>query len=167
MLCNKKHLSEIFGISERTLSTFQTNGLPFVSGGPGKDNEYDTVTVFNWLQAKAKSANSADYYTEKARLTKAQADKEEIKVLEMRGQLLDANTVADSWAKQIMATRAKLLALPTKIAPLIVDKTVETAQFLLQDYIEEALNELANEQLTEQSSTESPETLETTPASQG
>jgi phage terminase Nu1 subunit (DNA packaging protein) len=167
MQCNKKHLAEIFGITERTLTTYQSAGLPFKAGGPGKDNEYDTIAVYNWLVARAKSSNSSDYYTEKARLTKAQADKEELKVLEMRGQLLNADAVSDAWAKQIAAARAKFLSLPTKIAPLVISQPLETAQLLLQNYIEEALHELANERLTEPNPTTSPETLEAAPTAHG
>lgn len=163
MLCNKKHLVEIFGVSERSLTTYQSAGMPFRSGGQGKDNEYDTIAVFNWLVARNKNAHSSDYYTEKARLTKAQADKEELKVLQMREILLDAQAVGHAWAAQVAAARAKFLSLPTKVAPLLVNLDADDVRLSLQKYIEEALQELANESISAPNSG-NPETLETATA---
>lgn len=164
MLCKKKHLAEIFGITERTLTNYQTTGMPYTAGGHGKDNEYDTIAVFNWLIAKAKGGNGADYYTEKARLTKAQADKEELKVGEMKESLLDANQVAEDWGKMVNAARAKMLALPVKVGPLLVDQDLESVQNLLLSYVEEALMELATNEEPPNNHSANPHTLETAPA---
>lgn len=95
MNVNKKKLAEIFGCDVRTVTAWQSQGLPLVSGG-GKGNEavFDTAAAISWyaerdasieneklrkevddLRAAAESdlnPGTIDY--ERYRLTKAQAD---------------------------------------------------------------------------------------------
>ena len=50
MEVNKKQLSDIFGVSIRTIQNWQDQGMPFVRGG-GKGNEvlYDSAAVIKWF----------------------------------------------------------------------------------------------------------------------
>jgi phage terminase Nu1 subunit (DNA packaging protein) len=81
---------------------------------------------------------------ERARLTKAQADKEELEVAALRGDLVAADQEAAVWTAYLANVRAKLLAIPHKIAPrvLIVTDLAE-AQGLIEGEIHECLKELA------------------------
>lgn len=49
MNVNKKKLAEIFGCDVRTVTAWQSQGLPLVSGG-GKGNEavFDTAAAISW-----------------------------------------------------------------------------------------------------------------------
>lgn len=100
MNVNKKKLAEIFGCDVRTITTWQSQGLPLVSGG-GKGNEavFDTMKAIEWfaerdasieneklrkevqeLRAAAEGdlePGTIDY--ERYRLTRAQADAQELK----------------------------------------------------------------------------------------
>ena len=53
MEVNKKRLSEIFGISIRTIQNWQDQGMPVARGG-GKGNEvlYDSAAVIEWYSAR-------------------------------------------------------------------------------------------------------------------
>ncbi|EPR5290946.1 terminase small subunit [Escherichia coli] len=50
MRVNKKKLAEIFDVDVRTISTWQNQGLPLISGG-GKGNEaiFDTGKAIEWF----------------------------------------------------------------------------------------------------------------------
>ena len=87
-----------------------------------------------------------DYHKEKARLTRLQADRAESELAERMGQLLDADDVAQTWADMIGRVRNKLLAMPSKIAPLVshVTEPAEIQQ-ITDDLIRDALEEMADE----------------------
>ncbi|PRV86909.1 DNA-packaging protein [Salmonella enterica subsp. enterica serovar Weltevreden] len=55
MNVNKKKLAEIFGCDVRTVTAWQSQGLPLVSGG-GKGNEavFDTAAAISWYASLAK-----------------------------------------------------------------------------------------------------------------
>ncbi|ELI3161545.1 terminase small subunit [Salmonella enterica] len=100
MNVNKKKLAEIFGVDVRTIMTWQSQGLPRISGG-GKGAEviFDSAKVIEWyaewdatieneklrkevndLRAAAESdlvPGTIEY--ERYRLTRAQADAQELK----------------------------------------------------------------------------------------
>lgn len=100
MEVNKKQLSDIFGVSVRTIQNWQDQGMPVVRGG-GKGNEvlYDSAAAIKWFAERdadieneklrkeveelRKAGESAlqpgtiDY--ERYRLTRSQADAQELK----------------------------------------------------------------------------------------
>lgn len=129
-LVNKGELSGLLGKSERTLTTWQKNGMPIeVDGGRGSHNLYDVEHVINWLinreiEARVQSHGSLeqlyDYDMERARLTHHQANKTELEEKVLRGQLIHADTVAMVQTKMLSAFRAKCLSLPTKTAPRVI-----------------------------------------------
>lgn len=53
MEVNKKRLSEIFGVSVRTIQNWQDQGMPVARGG-GKGNEvlYDSAATIEWYSAR-------------------------------------------------------------------------------------------------------------------
>ncbi|MCS3433691.1 terminase small subunit [Klebsiella sp. BIGb0407] len=100
MEVNKKQLSEIFGVSVRTIQNWQDQGMPVLRGG-GKGNEvlYETSETIGWCSERdatieneklrkevdeLKSISDSDLQPgtidyERYRLTKAQADAQELK----------------------------------------------------------------------------------------
>ena len=48
MIVTKSELAEILGVSERTLSTWQQEGLP-IENQQHQGNTYHTVKVIDWL----------------------------------------------------------------------------------------------------------------------
>ena len=100
MNVNKKKLADIFGVDVRTITAWQSQGLPLVSGGgKGTESVFDTTAAIQWyaqreadieneklrkeiedLRAASESdlqPGTIDY--ERYRLTKAQADAQELK----------------------------------------------------------------------------------------
>ena len=85
-----------------------------------------------------------DFQEEKARLTKMQADKAEMEVLEMSGELARIEDVVEAWQSQLMDMKGKLLSMPSKLATLVVDvDSPAEAQDLMDDHVREALQELS------------------------
>ena len=155
-LVNKRELAELMGKSERTLSTWMKDeGLPVhADGGRGRETHFDTVSVFAWYAQRAvlkeigegSSGEAISYDAERARLTKAQADHEELKVRLLEGRVIPAETVERVQGAMVSNCRAKLLALPSKATPAVSGMGGDTVEIeaTLTDYVRETLEELGD-----------------------
>ncbi|HIE9760037.1 TPA: terminase small subunit [Klebsiella variicola subsp. variicola] len=110
MEVNKKQLSDIFGVSVRTIQNWQDQGMPVVRGG-GKGNEvlYDSAAAIKWfaerdadienekLRKEVEELRKAgeselqpgtiDY--ERYRLTRSQADAQELKKAKSSAEVVE------------------------------------------------------------------------------
>ncbi len=124
---------------DRRLISAALKGIPH-DGKSGRYKAWHMTTVLEALEG----GDVLDLTAERARLAKAQADDREMKNDLARG---DQITVAEFHLMVTSAfarVRAKLLALPSKMAPLVVGaKTAAEAQAMLRDTVHDALNELA------------------------
>lgn len=85
-----------------------------------------------------------DLQTERVRLTKGNADKVELEVAILQGDLIPAETVAMVQTKMLGAFRAKCLSIPTKTAPRVVYLTdLAETEGELRNSIYDALSELS------------------------
>lgn len=112
-------------------------------------------------QRKAKpdkeSADGISLYEAQRRRTLAQAKQEEIKAQTLAGELVDRETINKEWIKTAAAIRNKLLAIPTKTAPLVLAvKTLPEVKRILEDQIYEALAELSTVRLAGDGSAAAP-----------
>lgn len=110
MKVNKKRLAEFFNVDPRTIERWQSQGMPLASGGgKGVEAVFDSAAVIEWyaerdasieneklrkevddLRAAAESdlvPGSIDY--ERYRLTRAQADAQELKNAERKSEVMD------------------------------------------------------------------------------
>jgi len=85
-----------------------------------------------------------DLTHESARLKKAQADKTELEVLVVRGELIPAEDVAGAWADMVSAMRAKLLAMPCAICAVLVGLGMRDIEREIKDYLYNKLEELSS-----------------------
>ncbi len=61
------------------------------------------------------------------------------------GLLVNAREVGNSWVDKVLRMRARLLAIPTKAAPLVaVERDAAAAEAVLTPMVEDALAELEN-----------------------
>ena len=89
----------------------------------------------------------SDYDAERTRKIKAEADAAELNVAKIKGQLVMREDVIKAWESVLHATRAKLLALPAKFAPMLANESdPAVVKDVLEGGINEALAELANYQ---------------------
>lgn len=89
-----------------------------------------------------------DFAAERTRKTRLEADILELEKAQLAGQLIPVDQVQAAWGRLAAAFRARMLALPTKTAPLVVAAdSFMTAEKILTDAIHDALNELSGDEL--------------------
>ena len=111
--------------------------------GPRRSSpgHFDCKAFGEWLEKRRAPDN---FQAERTRLTKAQADKAEIEAAELARELVRTEDVKLTWGELVAAVRAKLLSLPSKLAPLLAPPgRVAEAQALAETMVHEALSELA------------------------
>ena len=129
--------ASFLGVSERTFYRLVEEGIiPKTAKG-----EYilGDVTEVYWKHV----LGSEGLEFEQTRLTKAKADKAEIELAELRGEMHSYTDVEDAWTKDVMNAKTRLLSIPSKIAPEVVGKTLPEITKTLKNAINEALEELA------------------------
>lgn len=95
--------------------------------------------------AEGSSANKAD---EDARLAKARADKAEMEVAEMRGQLIPSGQVAEVLHGAVIIMKTRLNGIPAKAAPLAHGApSAAAAERIIRDHVDEALAELGKAEI--------------------
>ncbi len=93
---------------------------------------------------QAKPVNGESLEEAKTRKESALASLHELELAEKTGKLLDAEQTAEWWTRIITNAKTKLLAIPTKAAPLVIGcKTPAQAKDVLERHIYEALTELS------------------------
>ncbi len=128
-------------------------------------NKYDIIaTARNYIrglkgkQAGVKTEEGIDFHAEKARLTKAQADRQEIEVQKAQGVLVEADKVVKAWVDTIVTTRNRLLAIPQKLSyEISVTDDREEIEKLLMSEMRSALTAMENLQGHNYSEEDEPE----------
>lgn len=96
-----------------------------------------------YLRAMANDG-SLSLTDERTRLTRAQAEGEEMKVKALKGDLIHRDTAERVWEDVIVACRSRLLSMPSKVAPIVVHcKTIPEIRDKIESLVHEALNELS------------------------
>lgn len=147
--------AEVAGLTAQGLQKIQKTQ----SDAPQRTAEggYPCLEFGEWLRRRiasqygvADDGRSYDYDAERARLTKAQADKTELEAAELAGEIVRVEQVIATWSKLAGAMRARLLAMPSKIAPVVrVTETDEEASATIEREVLEALEELSSDGLPE------------------
>lgn len=142
--------AEVVGLTARRLRQLadEGEGPPQTAGG-----QYDPKELGRWYRQRVMSELGVaddgvayDYEAERARLTKAQADKTELEAAELAGALVRVEDVEAEWSRLLGASRARLLSLPTKAAPRArVAVNDEEAAALIEAEVIEALQELSTD----------------------
>lgn len=85
------------------------------------------------------------YQRERTRIAKANADKKELDLQRVRGELISRQSVELHWAGMLAALRTRLLGLPTKLAPVLPVKPQQRSgvQQTIRREVHELLEDLA------------------------
>ncbi len=87
-----------------------------------------------------------DLQQERAKLAKKQTEKAGLQIKQMESILIDREEVKESWTKYVSSCRAKLLALPSKMASqVLAADSLQEVQEIIKSHIYEALTELATD----------------------
>ncbi|WP_025041019.1 terminase small subunit [Nitrosospira briensis] len=142
-IVNKSALSEIVGISERTLTDWQRDGLPVVySGERGESNQYDTEQVIAWMIAREVAKFQVE--SQKDRLSRLQGDKVELEIAEKRGLLIPVGEIEPAWNAMVASARSFLRSQPDRLAHLLeVTDGVDAKRDLIAETFDDALRKLS------------------------
>lgn len=149
MPVNVDAIAKALNLSTRRVYQLKAEGLPTVGRG-----QYELGPCMAWyiryLQSKLDklgpntNPDTPDLLAEKTRLAREQGDKLAIENSIKRGELVYVSEVVSTWSNHIASCRAKLLGLPTKVAPQLVNQTNANAiAGKLRDEIDAALYELS------------------------
>lgn len=140
------------------LQAVKDDPLPIaVKGKPGQPHQYDAHEVHKWAIRRrlaeldvGEDGEVYDKESEQARLYHMQADKAELEVEQMRGNLLPTPAVLKTWQSLFANMRAKLLGLPTKAAHAVqAAEDLADIRDALTVQVHEALEEIATDGLTD------------------
>jgi terminase small subunit / prophage DNA-packing protein len=140
-------LAEALKVTTAAVTKWKSEGCPcrIQSGRP----VYVLADVVDWRLSRAKeSARPLDKDEEQIRKLKAEADRVELEVAKVRGELVPVTEFERVLAEDHDETRAALTALPSKFARLVVDRTgctMGVAQTLLADIADATLTEMQGE----------------------
>ena len=141
-------IARFLNLTERRVQQLARDGI-IPKADKGK---YDLVRCVQhyvqYLQERAygNGDTARDTHHERARLIKAQADKTELEVAEMRGQLIPIEIIEHDWMQHVSSCRMRLLAIPSKSAFQIASlKEPAEIERFLKASIYEALTELARD----------------------
>jgi hypothetical protein len=91
------------------------------------------------------TGSDLDLNKERARLAKEQADRTGLQNAIARGDVIPSADAVRQWSSHVTAARAKLLSLPTKLAPRLTAQTdVNHIAESIRSAVYESLDELAN-----------------------
>lgn len=150
MIVNKRQLSDILGVTEETLTQWAKQGMPVVLKRRGSaGNQYESTAVLSWLDAKKQSDSPpTDWDTERTRKVKLEADILALQKSQLEGRLIPAEKVEEAWTATMAVFRARMLAMPSILAPALIGlETFIDAETLLRESINNALHELSRSDL--------------------
>lgn len=134
---NQQQMAYLLGVTSRSLRDW-----PDAPRNP--DGTYDGCAVVQWFIRRNNA--EADYDSQRERLAAAQAEKVETENALRRGELADMAAVSAVWTEHIMNARVKLLSLPSKLGPQLLncdDPVLISSRIKAEVYA--ALNELARD----------------------
>lgn len=143
-LVSKRDLSQFFGVSTTTVDTWVMKGCPIKERSDnGNIKLMSLPEVARWKIFQ--SGESSELENERTRLTKWQADKTELEVAVLRGELIPSEIVQKVWGGMVMSFRSRVMSIPTKSAHSVLGAiNVAEAESVLKKLVNEALEELAD-----------------------
>lgn len=158
---NKAGLAEVFGVSLPTVNSWVRRGCPVLQrGSKARQWLFNTADVAQWREDEAAAAavgdtSKMDMDEARRRNEAAKAAMSELDLAKRRGELIEIESVAEHVGEEYSRIRAKLLALPVKLAPMLENaESLQERREIIEDGIVECLAELsADEDGREESGT--------------
>jgi hypothetical protein len=156
-MANQKEIATHLDLTTRSIYDLTQKGILQRDGKKSYDLDQCRIAYIRHLRAMASGHKSEDgdldLIAERARLTKIQGDLAALQLKEREGDLIGADIAMEEWGNVVQNVRAKLLAIPTKLAPLAMAcKTLPAMRDRIEASIHEVMREIAaNPNLREKS----------------
>lgn len=144
-------LADLFGLTTRWIRQLSEEGV-LKKTGRGRYNLQENIKSYivylktnQNLKQEIKDDDELDADIEKALLVRRQREKLDLEIAAIRGTMHFSKDVETVMNDMLANFRAKILAMPTKVAPLLLARDdISEIQQLLQEEFFEALKELAS-----------------------
>ncbi len=136
-------LERIFHVSQQMISEYVKAGMPRPDHG-----KYDLEACVTWWvdrnrAAMDKKLSELGREEQETRLKRAQAEKQELHVAQMKRELVTVDSVNDEYGRVVSAARSRLLSMSSKLAPVVIACTSAIdAQMAIDGAVREVLHEL-------------------------
>ena len=141
----KSSLEKFFGQSRQTLYRWTKKGMPIEP-----DGTYSPARIAQWRLADGAADEGVGQQLDSAKIKKynASSDLEQMKVLEMKGILVDRASVIRLWRQYISALSAQINSwLPGVLAEMPEDQRARVAR-ILNEFVTLLLKDLADTKAT-------------------
>jgi terminase small subunit / prophage DNA-packing protein len=141
---NLEQLSEVFGISRRTISDWTKRGCPGTRAE--RSWTFDTAEVFAWRRERdlAEVRKTDPDHKLRRRKLAAATELAELSAAEKRGELVNRETAEMEIKNQVLAARGAFISLPGYAAPRVTRMNDGEAERFLKIEIYRILTELAD-----------------------
>jgi len=147
----QKDVAEHLDLSTQRIQTLTKQGvIPPAKGSKGYDLDECRYAYIRHLRGIASGHASEegghDLMTERARKEKWQADKTEIEVAVLRGELAPIEEVHRQWDELLSRLRARALGMPSKLTPAVCAAAQDfaTVKNVIDGGVREWLEEMSN-----------------------
>lgn len=140
LLLPKNLCAKAFGVSVQAFDRWEVEPAE----KRGREQLYYLPDVIEF-RLNRDTKGTLDLQAERARLACAQANKTEIEVNILKGRVYRAEKVERAWTEMIANCRARLVVIPTRLAPIVsAEDDQKKNEVSLRDAVYDALNELKN-----------------------
>ena len=117
-----KTLAAVLGVSPRTVNRIQQEHGVFDKRPNGRYplNRSVQAYISHKLESTMKRGAHGDYEAQRALREETRHEMDKLKLRRMRGELHEANAVAQVWGDLLTDFRQQLQALPGKLTPLLI-----------------------------------------------
>ena len=129
-------MAKLLGVSERRLQQLRKEQI-LPAGSHGKYELVGSVQGYITYLKNAAERDSKELENAKLRKWNADAEAKELEVSILRGEAVPVNAVIELWGKITTEVRTNLLALPSRLAPKLVDSMTTAAK---ADFISGEIN---------------------------
>lgn len=146
IFCTTVELGLALNLTDRRIRQLRSDGVIEAVGR----NRYDLAqAIGGYIKFMTGGADTSkdvsnDYHAERAKLTKTKREITEIELAQLRGEVHAAKDIKTIVSGMLIAFRSQLLAMPTRIAPMLLAQTELTRiQEILRSEVYECLSELS------------------------
>lgn len=148
---NMSEIAEVYDVDIRTIRTWVSRGCPFLErGGKGaRPWQFESSDVIGWREQQAAIAavgdvSKVDVDEARRRKLAAEAALSELELAKAKGEVIALEDIQSVWLEIVSNCRSLLLAMPSKVAPVVAaESELRPIRDLLTDEIEECLAELS------------------------
>jgi len=140
--CTAGDLAVLLGMAPRNIRDWAAKGV-FVKTSNGRYRTVESVQAYVKSlreQAAGRATSTGELAEEKAKLAKTQREIQDIKLAQLRGDVLTVDEVTDGWSKFALALKSAVLAVPTRARSTIPHLTAhdgETLKRICRDTLSE------------------------------